>query len=774
MLSNIDTTPMRSSADLGVYLSNGLINRIIIVTVHSGALSSSIACVGLFTALAIPKTYVTYAVCFVLGRAYFNALLSSLNARSALRERLDESAAMGTRTIKNQLEAIGVYSGQPQQRPPNLTANPGIASQFRPTYPTYGIPPRTVLQANAGYVPNLQPNSHRTAAQQSQVQTLGPQPTNNFNQPRGQSSFAFGGALGQHQPSGVLQQQSLPSQQQHQQHQQQTNGAASSMASLLAPTSSLGNATQTPSTSEVGLDPNDFPALGPTTTSTNPSSSNSGTNGATATSYASQAGTGVLLGGSGGSGAIGSSTTNQARDFTPDDFPALGGQSHTPGQARDPTHAQLSTPDNLSHPPGLNGFQSSDQSQLRQNLIAGPPGMLNLGPTPARNVHPGFQQGQSDAEKQQQQQRNNFSLKLNQANHAAAAAWNSPNVNPSSQGQQPAGANGISDIYFFHFHLIASHTIGPFQNQTGHTTSGAISNTPAPTNGSPPFSLIGLVTGDSLANPSISNPNGSSNPIPTTTNTANPPGLPQPATSHLQHPQTPAQQVLISAADRWGLLSLLTIMRNANSDPDHGLTSIGTDLSTMGLDMGHSGNLYSSFITPWADQSAARSVEPEFHLPACYLSVQAPAPGPAKAIMFSDETLFFMFYSSPRDALQEVAAQELWNRNWRYHKELRLWITKESGTTPSQKVQGGLGEQGQYTYWDPDNWTKERKEMTVLYSDLEEKSIPAFGNHPNLSAAIAAAGQSQAVQSPQQPQLGGQPQPQLASRASFQMGIAGL
>ena len=53
-------------------------------------------------------------------------------------------------------------------------------------------------------------------------------------------------------------------------------------------------------------------------------------------------------------------------------------------------------------------------------------------------------------------------------------------------------------------------------------------------------------------------------------------------------------------------------------------------------------------------------MEPDFHLPACYLSVQAPPPGPAKAAMFSDETLFFMFYSSPRDAMQEVAAQELY------------------------------------------------------------------------------------------------------------------
>jgi CCR4-NOT transcription complex subunit 2 len=70
-------------------------------------------------------------------------------------------------------------------------------------------------------------------------------------------------------------------------------------------------------------------------------------------------------------------------------------------------------------------------------------------------------------------------------------------------------------------------------------------------------------------------------------------------------------------------------------------------------------NLYSTFITPWADQSAARTVEPDFHIPQCYQNVHALPPGPGKAASFSDETLFFMFYSSPRDALQEVAAQEL-------------------------------------------------------------------------------------------------------------------
>lgn len=524
------------------------------------------------------------------------------------------------------------------------------------------------------------------------------------------------------------------------------------MSSLLAQTSNPGAAPSVASTSDVGLDPNDFPALGSAPANVNPSSSNNGS-GAGATSYATQAGTGVLLGGTGGGTMGGLATGGQTRDFTPDDFPALGGQSQSTQPTRDPSN-HSSTPD-LSHPPGLNGFQPSEQQQqqLRQNLLGpqsaglqqGTPGMLNLGPTQPRNVHPGFQQAQTDAEKQQ---RNNYALKLNQASHAA---WNSSSINPISQTQQGGGATGQNGAFS--------------QSQSTHPP-GTIANSNAPpTNALPPFPSNGLNPADSHANASIPNPNGASNPMPTGNASTMQP------TPTLQHPQTPAQQVLISAADRWGLLALIALMRNANSEPDHGLSSMGTDLGTMGLDMSYPGNLYSTFITPWADQTAARSVEPDFHLPACYLSVQAPPPGPGKAAMFSDETLFFMFYSSPRDAMQEVAAQELWNRNWRYHKDLRLWITKESGTTPSQKVPGHVGEQGQYTFWDPENWGKEHKEMTVLYADLEEKPVPAF--LPGAGLVLQAAAQSQAGSQQQQGQLGGQAQ--LPTRASFQqMGIAGL
>ena len=78
---------------------------------------------------------------------------------------------------------------------------------------------------------------------------------------------------------------------------------------------------------------------------------------------------------------------------------------------------------------------------------------------------------------------------------------------------------------------------------------------------------------------------------------------------------------------------------------------------------------------------------------------------------------------------------------------MRIWITKETGTPSSQKVAGG--EQGTYTYWDAENWEKARKEMTVLYADLEEKSQPVFAPSVTLQLAQPPA----QAQQPQQPMV---------------------
>jgi CCR4-NOT transcription complex subunit 2 len=87
------------------------------------------------------------------------------------------------------------------------------------------------------------------------------------------------------------------------------------------------------------------------------------------------------------------------------------------------------------------------------------------------------------------------------------------------------------------------------------------------------------------------------------------------------------------------------------------------------------------------------------------------------------------------------------NRNWRFNKELRLWLTKEQRSTKA--LENGLGEVGMFTYWDPDNWEKSRKEFSVLYADLEDKSSPAFSG-PTVQPT--AAQQQQQIQAVQQAQ----------------------
>jgi len=145
-------------------------------------------------------------------------------------------------------------------------------------------------------------------------------------------------------------------------------------------------------------------------------------------------------------------------------------------------------------------------------------------------------------------------------------------------------------------------------------------------------------------------------------------------------------------------------------------------------------------------------VEPEFHLPLCY-NVQAPAPGPQKVGAFSDETLFFMFYSSPRDTLQEIAAQELYNRNWRFHKEARVWLTKESGQSPVQK--DATHERGSYTFFDHNQWAKVKKEAIIYYEHLEERALNNNGvgmGNPMAVAPPVPVGHAMSIQSQQQPQ----------------------
>lgn len=72
--------------------------------------------------------------------------------------------------------------------------------------------------------------------------------------------------------------------------------------------------------------------------------------------------------------------------------------------------------------------------------------------------------------------------------------------------------------------------------------------------------------------------------------------------------------------DRFGLLGLLSVIRM--TEPDLTTLALGTDLTTLGLNLNSRENLYKTFASPWAEGPVKG--DPEFTLPACYIQQQAP------------------------------------------------------------------------------------------------------------------------------------------------------
>lgn len=140
----------------------------------------------------------------------------------------------------------------------------------------------------------------------------------------------------------------------------------------------------------------------------------------------------------------------------------------------------------------------------------------------------------------------------------------------------------------------------------------------------------------------------------------------------------------------YGLLGLLKIIRL--SDADRNALAVGSDLTSLGLNLNSSENLYSTFASPWSEKSASQ--EPQYQLPMCYY-MQPPALKTGHLSKFQLETLFYIFYALPKDVLQAYAAQELYSREWKFHVELKLWFKRASPA-----------EGGQFVYFDINSWER--------------------------------------------------------------------
>lgn len=112
----------------------------------------------------------------------------------------------------------------------------------------------------------------------------------------------------------------------------------------------------------------------------------------------------------------------------------------------------------------------------------------------------------------------------------------------------------------------------------------------------------------------------------------------------------------LSEKDRFGMMGLLRVIRMP--DPDYKTLVLGTDLTTLGLNLNTPDVLFPSFASAWAE-GPVRPKDPPFQLPACY-NVRTQLPSVAQRIyQFSDETLFYAFYSMPCDIVQQTAANML-------------------------------------------------------------------------------------------------------------------
>lgn len=145
-----------------------------------------------------------------------------------------------------------------------------------------------------------------------------------------------------------------------------------------------------------------------------------------------------------------------------------------------------------------------------------------------------------------------------------------------------------------------------------------------------------------------------------------------------------------AARDKYGLLGLLKVIRM--TDLDLNTLALGMDLTTLGLNLNSPDCLHATFASPWSDTPARK--EPEMYLPSCYY-MNPPQLKTAHLQKFSLETLFYIFFNMPRDTLQACAAAELYNRGWKYHRDLKTWfIMQEEDASP------------RWVCFDPNTWEK--------------------------------------------------------------------
>ncbi|KAI3972146.1 hypothetical protein MKW92_028949 [Papaver armeniacum] len=173
-----------------------------------------------------------------------------------------------------------------------------------------------------------------------------------------------------------------------------------------------------------------------------------------------------------------------------------------------------------------------------------------------------------------------------------------------------------------------------------------------------------------------------------------------------------------ASPDQYGLLGLLSVIRI--SDKPVSSLYLGIDLTSLGLNLNAVENLHKTFGSPWSDEPAKG--DPEYTVPECYYAKQPPVLQQSYFKKFQLETLFYIFYSMPRDEAQLYAANELYSRGWFFHRDLRVWFFRMPNLEPLAKTE--TYERGSYHCFDSTTWETVRKDNFVLqYKSIESRPV---------------------------------------------------
>ncbi|KAJ6248172.1 ccr4-not transcription complex subunit 2 [Anaeramoeba flamelloides] len=162
--------------------------------------------------------------------------------------------------------------------------------------------------------------------------------------------------------------------------------------------------------------------------------------------------------------------------------------------------------------------------------------------------------------------------------------------------------------------------------------------------------------------------------------------------------------------EKYLLKGLLKTMKM--SDSNLNTLMFGIDLQTLDLDLNTSDTLYSHFDSPWGSKDYQENVD--FEIPEYYTLNPPPVLTLDQISHFSDMLLLYIFYSSPRDALQIAATEQLIYRGWMYHKELSIWLIQDPETKQNEKE---IQNPSTFLFFNPDNWEIVRQTNFTLKSE---------------------------------------------------------